>query len=145
MDSNRIDCCCCFKTKTPNKGCFSGTLSSSIFFKTHPCFMCGQLGHMTSRCWNDERNAHRRPEGWKPIACFLCGDKKLGPARPKAAARLAWPRPAVRGVPHSPRSAGLGGVRGLAQGHSRAPRQVHRHPVMDNIFFMIWYQKIGRC
>ena len=31
---------------------------------------------MTEKCWRDERNSGRRPVGWKPMACFLCGSLK---------------------------------------------------------------------
>ena len=31
----------------------------------HPCAICGDLTHMTERCWEDPRNASIRPNNWK--------------------------------------------------------------------------------
>ena len=31
------------------------------------CELCARYGHRTDFCWEDEKNAHRRPEGWRSI------------------------------------------------------------------------------
>ena len=31
------------------------------------CDLCNRFGHPRAYCWEDEKNAHRRPEGWRSI------------------------------------------------------------------------------